>query len=234
MLDRWLHGTHHVPVILGPARGHRCRRQGLRGSLAIAAGRYERPVTRFLHAHLEPARVFFDVGAHTGYFTRVALHAMRDGVVVAFEPDRACHQALARLDPKHVLVRMEAVGRSDGTGTLVSAPGSCSRLDDAVPTGSSESTTAATRVRSLDGLLEDGEVSAPDVVKIDVEGSEVNVMLGAARTLSCVQALVVECHSMPLFRDALDQTIRAGFDRIRCTGGGDGVGPPTILASRLS
>jgi FkbM family methyltransferase len=199
--------------------------------MAIAVGRYEWTVTRFLRSHLGDARVFFDVGANTGYFTRLALSTMPQGVVVAFEPDAAWHAALMSLDRSRVVLRPEAIGQSDGTGTLVSAPGSCSRLDGALAIAG-PATRTPTTVRSIDGMLEKHEIPAPDVLKIDVEGSELDVIIGAACTLDGVQAMAVECHSMPLFRDVLDRTIVAGFDRIQCTSGGDDLGPPTILASR--
>lgn len=222
-----------MPVLLGPTRGHRFAPQGVRGSLAIAVGRYEPAVTRFLREHLAGAHAFFDVGAHTGYFTRLALRAMPDGVVVAFEPDTAWHDALRSLDGARVVLRTDAVGRADGTGTLVSAPGVCSRLEDAIPPTSAPTTDDnTTSVRSLDSLVEHDEVPAPDVMKIDIEGSEVRALEGAATTLRRLKALAVECHSMPLLRDVLDVTIAAGFDQIRSTSGGDGLGPPTVLACR--
>jgi FkbM family methyltransferase len=155
-----------------------------------------------------------------------------DGIVVAFEPDKAWHKALLGLDPRRVILRAEAVGREDGTAALVSPRQGCSRLEDAVPAPSLSAARSTTVVRSLDGLLRDGAVPVPDVLKVDVEGSELDVLIGAQHALQNVRALVVECHSMPLFRDVLDRSIAAGFDRIRSTGGGDGVGPPTVFASR--
>lgn len=218
-------------MLLGPARGHRFSAQGVRQSVVVAVGRYEWTVARFLRAHLCDARVFFDVGAHTGYFSRLALRTMLEGLVVAFEPDIAWHGELQKLDRSRLVLRSEAIGETDGTGTLVSAPGALSRLTGAAVLAG-PATKTATIVRSIDGLREEGAVPAPDVLKIDVEGSELGVIIGAERTLAGVRAMAVECHSMPLFRDVLDQTIIAGFDQIQCTGGGDELGPPTILASR--
>jgi FkbM family methyltransferase len=214
-------------------RGHRFHTQGFRGSMAIAAGRYEPTVSRFLNAELAGARVFFDIGANTGYFTRLALTVMPDdAIVVAFEPDKSWHSALMALDPRRVTVRTEAVGRADGTAALVSPRQGCSRLEDAVPARSPVAARSTTVVRSLDTLLRDGSVPVPDVLKVDVEGSELDVLEGAEHVLQNVRALAVECHSMPLFRDVLDRCLAAGFDEIRSTGGGDGVGPPTVFARR--
>lgn len=219
-------------MLVGPTRGHRFSPRGARGSIAVALGRYEWTVARFLRDHLIDARRFFDVGANTGYFTRLALRTMRDGVVVAFEPDPAWHEALSSLDPRRVELRPEAVGGTDGRGRLVSVPDACSRLESALPDTTAQTTSASIIVRSLDGLLDEGVLRSPDAVKIDVEGSELDVITGAERTLATARTLVVECHSMPLFRDVLDRVIDSGFDRIQTTRGGDGLGPPTILASR--
>lgn len=225
------HERLEIPVLLGPCRGHRFSTRGVRGSVAVALGRYEWPVVRFLRAHLAAANVFFDIGAHTGYFTRLALRTMPDGLIVAFEPDDALHQELAGLGGR-VILRREGVGRADGAATLLSAPQRCSWLDGADSPPALRSPSRRITVRSVDSLLDEGAVPAPDVLKIDVEGSELDVLTGCERTIEHVRALAVECHSMPLFRDVLDQTIRVGFDQIQTTSGGDGVGPPTILASR--
>ena len=50
-----------------------------------------------------------------------------------------------------------------------------------VPTGARESIEVA--VSSIDELLAAGEVPVPDVVKIDVEGAELEVIEGMRRTL---------------------------------------------------
>jgi len=198
------------------------------------AGRYERPVARFLQENLRTSGVFFDVGAYTGYFTRIALRVMpQDGRVVAFEPDRNCQKKLKAIGhSQRVTLRVEAIGNVDDAGTLVSSPGVCSRLADAMPLSNRRGNASTIEVRTLDDLVRKGAVPQPDTMKIDVEGSEMAVLSGASDVLSGVQALAVESHSMPLLRDVLDFLLDSGYGWIRVTAGGDYLGPPTVLARR--
>ena len=70
-------------------------------------------------------------------------------------------------------------------------------------------------MRTIDGLLERGELAPPDVVKIDVEGAELLVLEGMRRTLAAHRpALVVELHDT---RSAFEAFLaEAGY---RITGG---------------
>ncbi len=221
-----------IPVLLGPGRGHRFSAQGLRTSAQIALGRYEHPVGPFLRAGLADQQVFVDVGAHTGYFSRMALQVMPSGAqVIAFEPDAFCRQQLQSVAAApRLVVRADALGDVDASGTLMSKPGSCSRLEETAP--GDGGTAHAVEVRTLDALVASGEVPQPGVMKIDVEGAELAVLAGARATLADVQTLVVECHSMPLLRDVLGVVLEAGFGLVRTTEGGDRLGPPTVLARR--
>src|SRR5947209_2398611 len=72
-------------VLVGPGRGHRFELKSLpllyrirnRGSVAL--GRYEPRVTAFLAERLRSCSVFVDVGACTGYYTRVRSEERRVG-----------------------------------------------------------------------------------------------------------------------------------------------------------
>jgi hypothetical protein len=54
---------------------------------------------------------------------------------------------------------------------------------------------------------------------------------GMARLLQTRPAAAVECHSMSLLHDVLELFISYKYDRLEVTRGGDGVGPPTVLAA---
>lgn len=221
-----------VPVLLGPGRGHRFDANGVRGSADALLGRYERPVASFLLEAFRSGKTFADIGAHTGYFTRLAMRTLPPGGrVVAFEPDRESRERLLETaDPTTVAVRSEALGAEDAEGTLVVNPGKCSRLNYTSPDG--PGSRESVQIRSLDSLVADGTVPQPDIVKIDVEGAEVTVLTGATTVLASTQSLVVECHSVPLFHEVLGIVLDAGFKTVRTTEGGDHLGPPTVLALR--
>ena len=155
-----------------------------------------------------------------------------DGRVVAFEPDRDYLGKLRAIGPPdRVTVRSEALGNADATRTLASRSGSCSRLADAMPFPDGVTIRSSTvEVRTLNSLLREGALPQPAAMKVDVEGSEMAVVSGASEVLPGIQALAVECHSMPLLRDVLDLVLGHGFALVRVTAGGDHQGPPTVLA----
>ncbi len=226
-------------VLVGPGRGHRFEvpplslvyRMRNRGSVAL--GRYEPEVTAFLAKRLPSCRVFFDVGANTGYYTRIALNLMDpEGRIVAFEPDPEAASCLHRAfsDPR-LTVREEALGCKDHDAVLERREGLASRIRDESIAGSGCAKGTDVRVRSLDGLIEADWMPPPDLLKIDVEGGEMLVLEGMRRLLQERPAVVVECHSMPLLRDVLDLLIGNRYGHVEVTRGGDNVGPPTVLAA---
>jgi len=226
-------------VLVGPGRGHRFEvpplslvyRARNRGSVAL--GRYEPEVTAFLAERLRFCRSFFDVGASTGYYTRIALNLMdSEGRVVAFEPDPKAASCIRKtLSDPRLTVREEALGCKDHDAVLERREGLASRIRDESIAGTGYANGTEVRVRSLDGLLEADRVPPPDLLKIDVEGGEILVLEGMHRLLQRRPTVVVECHSMPLLRDVLDLLIGQGYGHVEVTRGGDKVGPPTVLAA---
>ncbi len=225
-------------VLFGPGRGHRFEVPSrpvthARQWASLTLGRYEPDVTGFIARRMRGSRVFFDVGAHTGYYTRVALRLMPpDASVVAFEPDPAAAGRLraALIDPR-LSVREEALGREDHLSVLERRPGVASRVRGESVAGERFERTETVAVRSLDGLAEAGCVPPPDIVKLDVEGGELLVLEGMRGLLRAQPTVVVECHSMPLLSDVLQLLIEYGYDHLEVTRGGDDVGPPTVFAT---
>jgi FkbM family methyltransferase len=141
-------------------------------------------------AVLRPGDTLFDIGANIGFMSmelsRVFAGAdpARPLRVVAFEPLPQLVEAIrasARSNGfDRITVRAEIVGNSPGTAELFLG---------------SHSIHASTRARenrsqvlrlpavTIDALVESGAISAPNVIKIDVEGGELAAFQGAANTL---------------------------------------------------
>lgn len=154
--------------------------KGLRWSPASGSrfvrGDYESyNVPAFLEA-VSPGDIVYDVGAHVGYFTAIAaLRVGAAGRVVAFEPRPVNlrllrgHVKVNRLD--NVTVVGVGVGRETGSARFEEGTGS--------GTGKLSGSGALTvPVVHLDGVVEEG-YPAPDFIKIDVEGGELDVLEGA-------------------------------------------------------
>ena len=130
--------------------------------------------------------VFYDVGANVGYFS--VEMAMRLGgavEVVAFEPQTALAAAITsstRLNGmNNVKVVQAIVGDAARWTELYVAPASI-HASAVADSGRPNIGTVQTQMIAIDDLVEAAEIPPPDMVKMDVEGSEHLVFQGAHRT----------------------------------------------------
>jgi FkbM family methyltransferase len=166
------------------------------------SGKYEPCTTAVLRRLLKPGQTFIDVGANIGLFTTLASRWVGPrGQVIAFEPSQ---RELARLRGhvdhnacENVRVVASALGAHEGTAVLHVADVSCGGLNtlqsrfmyDTVE----EAYTETVSVERLDDDIQRHNVSAVDVIKIDVEGAEHDVIDGARDTIGRYRpALLIE------------------------------------------
>jgi FkbM family methyltransferase len=153
-----------------------------------ALGTTEPLVQEALAGLLRPADVFYDIGANVGFFTILGAHMVGPGGrVFAFEPLPENAVALRRNAAlngfDHVTLIEAAVSHAAGTATLfTAAEPTWAKL--ATP-GDAQATerTVTVRLVTIDDLLAEGSVAAPTLVKIDVEGAELDVIAGMTHTI---------------------------------------------------
>jgi FkbM family methyltransferase len=156
----------------------------------------DRFLAELLRAAAPPGGIAVDVGAHIGYLTlELAREVGPDGTVYALEPDPAAAATLrANLRRNglgaRVVVAECAAGAARGRGVLHLAGGGEANTLAELP-GSRGWVEVS--VAAVDDVVGDKPV---DVVKLDVEGSEVEALKGMERLLGrrADLALVVECH----------------------------------------
>lgn len=129
---------------------------------------------------------FWDVGAAVGTYSCLAASA--GAVVVAFEPHGQNHdRCLENAQLNGFSIDVNQVALSDTSGEL------SLKEDRTVGSGMHRiSDTGTVKIPTIRG----DEVSAPDpdIIKIDVEGHELNVLRGLGSRLETVQKIWVECH----------------------------------------
>ncbi|HZA41427.1 MAG TPA: FkbM family methyltransferase [Actinomycetota bacterium] len=164
----------------------------------MAVGRYETSLTRAIQDLLQKGDLCFDVGAHLGYVSLVMARSVgRSGKVVAFEPDPQLFDPLLRNTGRNigelapVVPLHAAAGRASGRSSFRHGTSSgTGHLDDS-------DGDFTVRVLSLDDAAE--LYGVPDLIKIDVEGAEVEALEGAKRVLAEGRSsLLVEAHSSDL------------------------------------
>jgi len=191
---------------------------------AMLQGAFEPEETAVLLEHLPRTDVFVDVGANVGYYTLLALKHGKHAIAV--EPQARNLQCLyAGLEANGWQDRAEifpvGLGPQPGTATLYGASGpSASIVRNWAKYGSSYRQTVP--VLTLDIVLADRFVDREGFVKIDVEGYEYQVLLGASRTADrmprltwLVEICLDEYHPSgrnPHFRETFEWFWKLGYE----------------------
>lgn len=160
-------------------------------------GDYEPWMVEWLKNFLYPGGTFVDVGAHIGYFTLIAADIVGPkGHVIAFEPDPRNASILtanvnsAGKDDMVKIVRA-AVGAKSGTILFQSGHDYCSRI--AAEGECSETIVVVQRT------LNEFDLPQGTVIKVDVEGAEVDVLQGATNHLEDKKTTwIIEAHGSDL------------------------------------
>lgn len=170
-------------------------------------GLFEEQVLRAIERALRPGDTFIDVGANIGQHTVVAAHCVgTGGRVIAFEPqaqvrERLLHNIALNNQQGVVQVHGCALGRERAPGHIYQLNNRNDGQSSLRPVTHSEPCEPV-QIESLDGMDLDVDTQRGCVLKIDVEGGEVDVLEGAAGFIRrvCPQALFVECAYRHLLR----------------------------------
>ncbi|MBX3415572.1 MAG: FkbM family methyltransferase [Pirellulales bacterium] len=206
-LQRWpayaLRGHRLLPgVIASGERAYRCaggqiyldiREKPWIRTIAIEA--FERPKVHALAHFLRPGMTLVDAGANIGFFSLVAARCVGPtGRVLAVEPEPLNRARIARNVELNAYANIEivqvALGDRNGEVTLHLATdhGHHSLLDCSPDRAGS---TMLVPMQTLDVLLASRNIGRVDVLKIDVEGFEVEVLRGVAETIRSNPEIVI-------------------------------------------
>jgi FkbM family methyltransferase len=152
---------------------------------------------RFLWRFLEPGMVFFDVGAYHGIFSVLAGRKLAsDGQVVAFEPSPRERRRFLFHIHMNGLSRVEleplAVSGHRGTRKFFTVASDFSSMNSLQPPPIDwpvEETTVPTV--AIDDYLAERRIGRIDLMKIDVEGAELEVFRSARRLLSSLRPILI-------------------------------------------
>jgi len=163
---------------------------------AYVLGTNETPVQQVLAQRLAVGGVFYDIGANVGFFTVIGARLVgAAGRVYAFEPvpeNAAAVRRNVQLNAfQNVVVLEKAVSRMGGQGELwVAEYSGGSALATAVPPPDTVGTMLVDLV-AIDDLVAQKELEPPAVVKIDVEGAELDVLKGMTKTIQAYKPSLI-------------------------------------------
>ena len=159
-------------------------------------------------AELITPRTVIDIGANKGQFTLFALEAWPGCTVHAFEPQPAAATRFRAALAAHPAVTLHEVavgpssgeaimhlsGRADSSSLLPIGKGQVELFPGTAAIGS-----LTVAVRRLDEMLDADAIVRPVLLKIDVQGFEVEALRGCAPLLPLMDHVYVECSYVELY-----------------------------------
>lgn len=170
----------------------------------VAAGVEHARVLR----NLGPVRTVVDIGANRGQFALAARYVFPQARIVSFEPlpgPAALWRAVFAGDARAQLIEA-AVGPEAGEAEIhLSARDDSSSLlpitarQNALFPGTAEAGTATIRVVRLADALAAADIEAPALLKLDVQGFELQALAGCEALLDRFAWVYVECSFVELY-----------------------------------
>lgn len=150
-------------------------------------------------------RTVLDVGASRGQFASFALHAFPGARLICFEPLPSSRAVLTKVTNGHAQIVPVAVGSASGRSQIhVSGHDDSSSMlpigerQVAEFPGTAEASVLDVEVVTLQSVLDEG-VERPCLLKIDVQGLELEVLKGAGTALGQVDEILVECSFVEMY-----------------------------------
>jgi len=208
-------GMDYIPrtIVRGPLKG--CVLYGRKRIVYTErfwAGSYECELLAFLQELTAADAVVYDIGANIGYHTLLFAKCACQGTVFAFEPLEEARRVLERNlvgnNVRNVAVIGKAIAAQSGSvvmgRNLYCDQAAMAWADDAHLTFTCDAV-------NIDDFIAAGH-PAPTLLKIDVEGAEVDVLAGAAECLAKYRPLIVcEIHGHWAADQVFDLLHKAGY-----------------------
>lgn len=170
----------------------------------VAAGVEHTAVLR----HLGEVRMVVDIGANRGQFALVARHYFPVAYIVSFEPiagpaaiyrtvfardTRAeLHETAIGPESKDTIIHLSA--RDDSSSMLPIAT-----VQDALFPGTAEIGTRSIKVTRLADQVPEDAIETPALLKLDVQGFELEALAGCEDLLDCFDWVYAECSFVELY-----------------------------------
>jgi FkbM family methyltransferase len=157
-------------------------------NFGYVTGTSEPDTQNAMKAAITPGSCFWDIGCNVGFLTVIGARLVgSNGQVYSFDPvPRHAELAKHNVESNHltqVKVFQKALSSSNGTVKFAVAAIPAQSTLTADGFNREGATVIEVETVTVDGLIRDQGLRPPAVVKIDVEGAEIEVLKGMARTL---------------------------------------------------
>lgn len=185
-----------IPVRL-PWGGWWLARDDVMGD-AVFAGLVPGVVKYYLEQVLRPGKSAVDIGAHHGFYTLLMSRLVGpQGCVAAFEPSPREWERLSfhlRMNRcTNARAEQLAVADAEGTMEFFVVHGRWTVGNSLRAPRGHDAQRLVVQATTLDSYFLQSGVPAPDLIKIDAEGAELEILRGASRVLSWLPRPVIVC-----------------------------------------
>jgi len=158
-------------------------------------GYYEKELGELLKKIIKPGEVFLDLGANIGYFSLLVANNSPSVKVISFEPVAGLFQNMndniSLNNIKNISTVNAAVGEISGEGELfVSAPNNLGMSSFHQPENYSGKKERV-KIVTIDDWFKTSGLSKIDVIKLDIEGSELDALKGMKEMLQKDKPIVI-------------------------------------------
>lgn len=159
---------------------------------ALTFGVYEKSEIAFMQRILKPGAIMLDIGANVGLYSALGGLALGEkGRIIAFEPDPESRKYLKQTIDANALSNTEVISAaaSNNNGTTQLFISTNNRGDNRLYENQNADVAVDVATVRIDDVLNERNIDAVDIIKIDVQGFEGYVIEGMEQTLKNSQRL---------------------------------------------
>ena len=172
---------------------------------------YEKANMEFLTQHCKAGMTVADIGAHLGLMSVILSKCVgKEGAIYAFEPTEstfAVLQKIIRMNGAEKIIRpfRKAVSNFEGELNFFVDEQEGSNANSLVNRPDKSRSFKKVEVISLDHFITSNTIPKLDILKIDAEGSELDVLLGAEKILLQFRPKIILAMHPPLIKNNLQK-----------------------------
>ena len=150
---------------------------------------------RLKNRHSFNPKVIFDVGAYKGDWTKMCLKIYPKSKYFLFEPQDYLRKFLNSFQKRNIIYENILFGDQNNKEVKLyqfKTSSSVLKFGENIP-------SVKKRTRSLDNYIKENKIEAIDILKIDVQGYELNVLKGAISSLGMIEILIIEVSFLEIY-----------------------------------
>lgn len=172
--------------------------------IGVAAGVEHKSILQLL----DDCKTVVDIGANRGQFALIANHCFPTANIISFEPLPNPASIFQKIFPNSDYVRLHnvAIGPVSGESAMhLSARDDSSSLlpisslQEKIFPGTGEVGEVVVRTATLDEIIAEKDIVAPALLKLDVQGFELDCLQGCESLLHKFKYIYCECSFMELY-----------------------------------